>query len=314
MNGLRERWERYWFAPQGATDLAVCRTLLLGYLFVYTLQHRSAEITARLFGAQSWQPISFFRWLPPQNPGPELYGALLHAYTACLLLGCVGLFTRTACGLAFALGLYVIGLGHNFGKVSHPEHVALLVVGILACSHAGARGSLDARIRAWRGRAPAPRESGEYRWPLRAAQLAMALMFFAAGVAKLRAAGLDWAFSDSFSNQLIAHHYRKPDLGSLGLWIADRPLLAQSAAAASLFLELAAPLALVSPRLRLAIVPGLLGMQIGIAVLMNTHVYSPNFACYALWIPWQRAHSRLLHRGRRPCSGDGPPADPSPLP
>jgi uncharacterized membrane protein YphA (DoxX/SURF4 family) len=269
---------------------------LLGYLFVYTLQHRSAEITTRLFGSQSWQPISFFRWLPPQNPGPELYGALLHAYTLCLLLGCIGLFTRAACAAGFGLGLYVIGLGHNFGKVSHPEHIALLILGILACSHAGARFSLDAWIARRRGLPSAPSESGEYRWPLRAAQLAMALMFFAAGIAKLRAAGLDWAFSDSFANQLIAHHYRKPDLNSFGLWIADHPPLAQSLAAASLFLELAAPLALLTPTLRALIVPGLLGMQIGIAVLMNTHMYSPNFVCYAFFVPWGRLRDRSLMR------------------
>lgn len=303
MSAWRERWDRYWFAPASGFDLALSRIVWLAYLCVYTWRSRSAEVTTRLFAGETWDPISFFIWLPRQLPSPETYGALLAAYKLCLLLGCVGLFTRSACGAAFALGLYVVGLGHNFGKVSHPEHVSLLLLGILACARSGDRLSVDAWLRRLRRLPAPPAQSGEYRWPLRCAWLAMALMFFAAGISKLRYGGLDWAFSDSFSNLLIAHHYRKPDLGGLGLWLAEQRGLAQSAALASLALELAAPLALLDWRLRLAIVPGLFSMQLGIAVLMHTHTHSPNFACYAFWVPWEKLFAALhAARGSR-----GPP-------
>ncbi len=296
MSAWGRRWERFWFAPQAPLDLALCRILLLGYLCFYNWRGRSAETVTRLFGEQSWAPISFFRWLPEALPGPETFGALLGLYELCLALGCVGLFTRTACGAGFLLGLYVVGLGQNFGKVAHPEHVSLLLLGVLACSRAGDALSLDAWWRRRRGLAPAPAQSGEYRWPLRCAWLVMVLMFLGAGISKLRFGGLEWIFSDSFSNLLIVHHYRKPDLPGIGLWLAERRGLAQAAAFASVALELLAPLALLHRRLRLLLVPGLFLMQLGIALLMHTHTRSPNFVCYAFWIPWSAIGRRLRAR------------------
>lgn len=303
MSAWRARWERFWFSPRSGFDLALSRILLLGYLFVYNQRVRSSEVAERLFAEESWAPISFFRLLPEPLPSPEIYGALLAAYKLCLLLGCAGLCTRASCGASFALGLYVVGLGQNFGKVAHPEHVSLLALGILACARCGDRLSLDAWLRRRRSFPPPPVQSGEYGWPLRCVWLAMALMFFGAGISKLRFGGLEWVFSDSFSNLLIVHHYRKPDLPGLGLWLAEHRGLAQAAAFGSLALELLAPLALWDWRLRLLLVPGLFGMQAGIAVMMHTHTHSPTFVCYAFWVPWER----LLRRAQ-PARGTRAPA------
>ena len=80
----------------------------------------------------------------------------------------------------------------------------------------------------------------------------------------------------------------------------------------SLGAELAAPLALVHSRARAILVPCLFFMQVGIALVMNTHPRSPNFVCYAFWVPWDRLGALFPARAGpvRAGVGDGSTRDP----
>ena len=95
-----------------------------------------------------------FDWLHlPMGSVKEL--AVLEAFWKfSLALACVGLFTRVSTAAAFALGLYVMAVPHNFGKVGHGDGILILSCGILALSRCGDAWSLDRIIRSYRAGPP----------------------------------------------------------------------------------------------------------------------------------------------------------------
>jgi hypothetical protein len=205
-----------------------------------------------------------------------------------LLLSCVGLLTRVSTLAAFALGLYLMGLPYNFGKTDHTTALLVFLMGILALSWSGDAWSVDAWLRRKRKRRFPPPSSGEYRWPVRAAWLTMAVVFFAAGMAKLMQGGLAWVTSEHFEISLVQRYYDpNPPTVTWGLTIAQHPWLARTFAAGSILAELSLPLALLNRRLRRVLPWVLLAMQIGIGVLMNVW-FTRFFFAYLFWVPWDR--------------------------
>ncbi len=97
-------------------------------------------------------------------------------------------------------------------------------------------------------------ESTTYGWPIALAALVLVVTYVVAGVAKLRYGGVDWVFGDTLRNHVAYAAARLDLLGSSpsplaglgvrldGVW----PL----AAAATIVIELAAPVALLGGRLR----------------------------------------------------------------
>ena len=136
-------------------------------------------------------------------------------------------------------------------------------------------------------------EKRESAMPVRAVWLTMTVVFFAAGVAKVTQGGAvwfstAWVFSDHMAISLVQQHYGLDPPGvTWGLFVARHGWLARLMAAGAVVLELAAPLALVSRRLRRVLPPSLLLMQIGIGVLMNVWFTRFMFV-YIFWVPWGR--------------------------
>ena len=103
------------------------------------------------------------------------------------------------------VGAYLMGLPHNFGQTQHFDTLVVFASGALALSRAGDACSFDGLIAAARGRSLSPPpDDGEYRWPIRFVWVAMALIFCAAGVSKLRHSGLEWIFSDNLEASAAA--------------------------------------------------------------------------------------------------------------
>jgi len=123
---------------------------------------------------------------------------------------------------------------------------------------------------------------------VRAVWLTMALVFFAAGMAKAIKGGPAWVFSQHMEISLVQRFYdpNPPDL-RLGLWVAQHPWMARAVAGGSLLGEVLFPLALFSLRARRILPPLLLAMQIGIGLLMNVWFW-PFMFCYLFWVPWDR--------------------------
>ena len=179
------RWERFWFAPTAPTTLAVCRILFFGLLFWFYLDDRFwpwAEVS-RAF----WQPIWIFEKFRIPVLGADALFAGEIIWKIALAMACVGFLTRFSTATAFVLGIYLLGLRHNWGKVNHDDPVPVFIMLILALSRCGDALSLDALIfRKRNAPEPLPLESGEYRWPIRVVWLLLSMAFLNAAIAKLR--------------------------------------------------------------------------------------------------------------------------------
>ncbi len=290
---LGERWHEHWFRPASGDALAICRALFFVGV-VYEYRKTEWGVWAEL-GATFWFPTPAFEALGLGYMTPNALQTLGTLWLACLSLAAIGLFTRISSALAAALGFYLIGLPHNFGKIHHSDALIVFVLFAMALSHCGAHGSVDAWLRRRLGRAPAPSASGEYRWPIAFVQLAWVIVYFAAGLAKLRIAGVQWVFSDSFRNILLEHHYTTHPPFDWGLAIAEHAWLCRILALGALLTEILSPLALFSARARAAFVPALFSMQLGIGLVLGVG-FSSFLPIVAFWIPWDAGRSWLDRR------------------
>jgi hypothetical protein len=294
---LRERWLRFWFEPVEPLNLGICRALLFGALFFFYLPQDFSS-----WGEVSdafWTPIPLFSMLYLPVLSSSVLAALQSVWKVSLALSCLGLLTRASTVCAFVLGLYLCGLPNNFGETHHYDALVVIVLGIMALSRCGDGFSLDRVLRNTRqGSGPSarrPQPSGEYTWPVRAVWLLFALVFFAAGVSKLRHGGLGWIFSDNMAWMLIQAHYGYGVFDPLvpwGLDIAQYWWLYQPLAAATVALELGYPLALVSRRARWVIAPAVFLLQVGIRVVMGPAFYQ-FMICNLFWVPWDRLVQRF---------------------
>lgn len=286
-----ERWNRFWFDPTTSDNLGLCRIFFYGLLLVYyaPVSYDGWAAIPRSFFVPTWP---FERLHIPILPDPAM--ALAAAvWKASLVLACVGFCTRLTTALAFVLGAYLIGVPYNFGKTEHMTALVVFALAFLALSWSGNAWSVDALIRRrFRGLGETLVASGEYRWPVRAVWVTMALVFFAAGMAKVIKGGPAWVFSEHFEISLVQRFYdpNPPDV-RLGLWVARHPWLARTMAAGSLAGELLFPLALFSRRARRVLPAALLLMQLGIGVVMNVWFWTFMY-CYLFWVPWDRFLTR----------------------
>jgi vitamin K-dependent gamma-carboxylase-like protein len=309
------RWRAFWFAPAPVTNLAIARMLFfLGLTLFYLLHDFSGwgDVSPALY-----QPIWLFNFfgLPVLSVhGLNVVQAVWKVSLAC---ACIGFYTRTSITVAAILGTYLLGLGHNFGQTYHFDAILVIAFWILAFSRAGDAWSVDAVRRAARDpgfRAPSP--SGEYRWPIQLVLVAMSLVFFAAGTAKLRASGVEWFTSDHLAILLDRVQYHISDAEPWFAWgstVARIPYAANLMAFATIFFETAYPLALFSRRLRPVLVLGGIGLILGIRALMG-----PTFENFLLinlfWVPWDRVEAWIRdHINVLPVAASAASAAASPL-
>jgi len=139
----------------------------------------------------------------------------------------------------------------------------------------------------------------------------IALMYFAAGVSKLRHSGFEWINSDTMSTFLISapyHNSMADPLTSWGLVLARSVMIPRLLAATGLIVELAMPIALFSRRCRRVLVPSVAAMQMAIAVLLGALFYQL-ILCQLLWVPWDTVVAQVTRpseaRRRYPLVYDG---------
>jgi hypothetical protein len=291
-----ERWNRFWFAPGSAFRLAVCRMLFFGSLFLWQWPHDFSP-----WGRYSpvfWMPVPLFGVLGVPAFSPQTIAWMQLAWKTALLLSAMGLVTRAAMPVAFVLGTYLLGLPHNFGQTQHFDTLVIFATGALALSRAGDAWSIDALL-AGRGGIRAPADGSEYTWPIRFVQVAMAAIFFAAGISKLRHSGVEWIFSDNLALLLRRQQYHISDGEPLTRWgiaVARHAWMARGLALASVSIEILFPLALVSAHARAVLVPAGLAMLVGIRALMGP-TFEQFMLCYVFWVPW--GDGALLNAWRR---------------
>ncbi len=170
----------------------------------------------------------------------------------------------------FAVGMLALGSYRgSWGQLLHFENLMVLYLLIVALAPSADAWSLDAR------RGDDGREadmSTTYGWPMALASLVLVITYVIAGIAKLRYGGLDWVFGDTLRNHVAYSAARLDLLGGSPSPFARLGVRLEwmwpSAAAATVAIELAAPLALLGGRIRTVWVIGAWAMHLGILAFM----------------------------------------------
>jgi hypothetical protein len=242
-----------------------------------------------------WMPVSFFKWAHLPCFSSPVLNLLQILWKASLFFAAIGLWTRWATASSFLLGTLLFALQNSFGRIFHFDATSVIVMGFLTLSHCHHAWSLDHWIETSKqisgGVKTAVVKSGEYTWPIRAVWVAIVMVFFAAGISKLRRGGWEWVFSDSMAIILAEQHYsvsNEDPLTNWGLYAARQGWPAKTVAFLTVFIEVCCPLALFFKRLRWFFVLSTIGLILGIRFLMGPTFQSLLF-CYAFWIPWDKA-------------------------
>lgn len=290
MSAFAAAWNTFWFAPAAPWPLGLCRAGFFASFYVLFLARTDLRWYA-LFPPEFYQPRSFFAWLSLPTPNWDVMGWLVTAFEISVILAALGLLTRMATLTAFVLGLYVLGLQFNYGYLHWAHAIVPIVMGILALAPCGDGLSLDALFRRIiRGEAAGT--GGQYRWPIQLVRLVFVTVFLAAGLAKLRQAGLEWILSDTLRNYFLENQYVFRSEGARGWghlladWLIVRPGWCRVLAAVVLAVELSVPAALFSRRTRRWLIPLLFLFQVGNALLLYQDFFFAYLGLYLFWIPW----------------------------
>lgn len=294
-------WDAYWFAPAAPLALGVCRAITCAWFFyIYVRRDFSGwGGVPRVY----WMPTHAFELLHLPLASTATLEWLQLGWVLSLALAAIGWFSRSSAVLACLVGFYLVGLNHCFGKIDHNDTVVPLLLLVLAMSRCGDAFSLDAWLadrRAIRlGRKPERTASGAYTWPIRAVWLLTGLVYFAAGLSKLRIGGLAWITSDSMRNILLKHHYPGfSPLTGIGLVLAEHAWISKPMAAFGMGMELLSPLGMVSRLARATVIPGLFAMMLA---FWFTHGFSarPFYPLFVWFVPWDAVFAWLRERGVR---------------
>lgn len=293
---LQQHWMHFWFEPTGPTNLSLCRLFIFGcFLLRYLIVPHHVRIYPETF-ADLWQARPLLDVIQLPVLSPQWLGSLETLWLLALACSCLGLMTRLSTFLSFWLGLYLLWIPHNYGKLHHTDMITILVLAVFMLSRCGDSWSLDRVLkRKFSGKqarvAGDVPLSGEYTWPIRMAWVILVSIFFAAGISKLRNSGLEWVFSDNLAVMMIKVNYLAyigyPPLLNWGLYLGQHVWLCQLLAGLVLLLELLSPLALLSRRARRIIAPGLVGMLFAFLLLFMPG-FVELFVCQLFWVPWDR--------------------------
>jgi hypothetical protein len=283
-------WDRFWFAPAPALDLAAARVVVALQALWIVLSRDIPSLSA--LPAAFWADVTASaRWRYLLWEGHPALERTLQALALAALLGVLlGVRARVCCAAA-ALLLYHLAPLETLFYTPSPwakgltlPVVALVVLALAPCADALA---LERRR--------ATREGWEYGWALRLVQLLVATPYLFSGWSKLLNAGLGWASSanmrawlllSNLDDQLAVFH--RP-----GLWLADRPALCLALGVAGLLFDLAFVAAVFSRRARGVLVPLAVLFHAGIVVTQNyAFLSAPLLLVYADW-------SALARRWRR---------------
>lgn len=293
---MLERWRVFWFSPSSATNLGLCRVLACA-LFLWTRRYADYSVWATIPDV-FWMPIPLFRWFGIPVFPLHILSALGVVWKVALLTTMVGLWTRPSAAVACLVGGYLLGLPQNFGKTHHSTTIIPLILLIFTASRCGDAWSMDRLMQRAQRPHESPAPSGEYTWPIRLVWLLTALVFFAAGVAKLRHAGLAWVTTDSMANILLSHHYQGHEPhGRIGLLLAGNPWAYKSMAAAAMLAETLVPLALFNRMARCVLIPGLFAMLLAFPYLFG-FTFVAFYSLFIFWIPWDRPGRRCDGRAQ----------------
>jgi hypothetical protein len=293
---LRAAWDRFWYRPEPALNLAAARIVLAGTaLWVVLSRFDLPSVLA--FPPEVWggvTPERRIRFLMLFGLETErmLYGGL-HVTLAAALLG---VFPRLACLVSAGL-LYHFAPFETVIRTPNPylRGLTLPTLGLLILAFAPSGDRLALVPRAAR-RVPGP--SWEYRWPLTLVQVLFCQIYFFAGYAKLFTSGLSWATAENIRGHLlILNQILHPSpASSPGFLVASSPWACAAIASAGLVFELVFPVILFSRAARWLFVPVAAAFHLANSILFR--IFFQNATLLLLFVDWDALLARS--KGVRP--------------
>lgn len=249
--------------------------------------------------ASAFAGVGPLAWRDEPLPAGIIRGALLVALAAGVAVT-LGLRHRVS-GPVFALSVLLLtAYRSSWGQLLHFENLFVLHVLLLAAAPSADAWSLDARRTGGRRRDPTT-----YGLALQLACLCVVTSYVIAGIAKLRLGGVEWALGDTLRNHIAYSAVRLDLLGADGSPLAGPVVrtawLLPPMAVTSLVIELAAPVALIGPRLRNVWVASAWLMHVGILALMLVGFPYPLFlVAFAPFFRLERAFRWWWNRNAMP--------------
>lgn len=201
---MLERIRHVLARPVDTAGLGSFRAVFGGLVFIGTIRLLAKGYVHEAFIA----PHTFFPPWPFESvlrplPGPGMYAVYVAIAVFALALA-LGLYTRLSAAVTCVLFTYA----HFIDLTNYLNHYWLvtLLTGLLAIVPAGGALSLDARLRPSRRRDEAP------AWTLYLLRFQVAIVYFFAGLAKLRS---DWLFSAQPLRTWLLANTDMPVLGTL---------------------------------------------------------------------------------------------------
>ena len=199
-------------------------------------------------GPAAFAGVGPLAWADDPLPEAVIRGALVVAL-ASGIAATLGFGFRIA-GPVFAVSVLLLtAYRSSWGQLLHFENLVVLHLLLLAVSPAADAWSLDARRTGGRRGDPTT-----YGLVLQLACVCVVMTYVIAGIAKLRLGGVEWAAGDTLRNHIAYSAVRLDLLGGSGSPLAGvvvrNAWMLPPMAGLSVLIELAAPIALVGPRLR----------------------------------------------------------------
>jgi len=270
--------------------LAMFRILLGTFTFCYLLARLPVFLSLADGRPGRFEPVGVLSAV--SEPLPSI---LVHVTTA-LALGSALAFAAgwrfRLSGPMLAAAMLILGTYRSsWGQLLHFENLLVLHLLIVGFSPAAHVWSVNAsRVSSWSGNVrlvnvrsidrqrvatgdtSQSAASGRYGWPLKLAALTTTVTYVLAGVAKLRYGGVGWLLGDTLRNHVAYTATRLDLLGGVPSPLA-KPFVAQGwlsvpTAIATVIIELAAPIAFLSPSLRRVWMLSAWLMHLGILGLM----------------------------------------------
>ncbi len=287
-----DRWNRFWFEPAPALNLAAARVVFALHAMWVVLSRDLAATTG--VPAVFWTGVAVrTRWRFLYFPGhPSLESGLETLAIVTLAAAAIGIFPRLACFVSAVLLYHLAPFETLFWTPNPFERgltVSVLALSALAFSRCGDALCLFPR------RAGPSAPSPDYGWPLRLVQLQLCQVYFIAGYAKLRLAGFMWPGPSNMRQWFLLFSQIDQMLvpTSLGVWIANHPIAALGAGLGGLALDLGLIVMVFWPKLRVPLIAAALAFHTAIILTMGILFLNiPQFLIFVNWDALRRARRR----------------------
>jgi hypothetical protein len=302
-------WDRFWFAPQSVSTLAVVRiafalvvlawTAALGHDLFAFFSGTGLLPEQQDLGSGGWGPLGTF------TSDTALVVTYVSLFVAALML-LLGLKTRLAAVVVF-VGLMAL-TRRNVWVLDSGDPLLRSIAFFLALAPSGDALSLDRRFAARRGRAPLTGFPLRAPWALRLLQLQLSILYLAAVWAKV--AGETWRDGTAVSYVLRIENLQRFPLPDA---VTTSELISNVLTFGTLAVELALGLLVWNRKLRPWILIAGVSLHLGIDYAIRVGFFSyAVLVLYIAFIPpetmdrWLVAlRSRLARLRRRPAAAEG---------